>query len=160
MRRRTGQHEVLDWTRRRIQNHLGTVHAIALCNAAELAGGLATDVTIPGSMRWIPKGMTVRYLKKALGVLTATAQVDPVADSATAQELHALVVVRDASNDIVFDADITMWISPRKSAQGNSDFARHPGIAKRYPGSSASAFQRVVKKALGSRLRGNDEDWD
>lgn len=103
--------------RRRIQNHMGTVHAIALCNAAELAGGLATDVTIPGSMRWIPKGMTVRYLKKALGVLTATAQVDPVADSATAQELHALVVVRDASNDIVFDADITMWISPRKSAQ-------------------------------------------
>lgn len=42
--------------RRRIQNHLGTVHAIALCNAAELAGGLATDVTIPGSMRWIPQG--------------------------------------------------------------------------------------------------------
>jgi len=103
--------------RRRIQNHIGTVHAIAMCNAAELAAGLATDVTIPGSMRWIPKGMSVRYLKKALGVLTATARVDPVADDASARELHANVVVRDASDEIVFDADITMWISPRGSAQ-------------------------------------------
>lgn len=103
--------------RRRIQNHIGTVHAIAMCNAAELAAGLATDVTIPGSMRWIPKGMSVRYLKKALGILTATARVDPVADGAGARELHANVVVRDASDEIVFDADITMWISPRGSAQ-------------------------------------------
>lgn len=103
--------------RRAIQNHIGTVHAIAMCNAAELAAGLATDVTIPGSMRWIPKGMSVRYLKKALGVLTATARVDPVADDASARELHANVVVRDASDEIVFDADITMWISPRGSAQ-------------------------------------------
>jgi acyl-coenzyme A thioesterase PaaI-like protein len=103
--------------RRRIQNHIGTVHAIAMCNAAELAAGLATDVTIPGSMRWIPKGMSVRYLKKALGILTATARVDPVADGANAQELHAHVVVRDASDEIVFDAEISMWITPRKRDQ-------------------------------------------
>jgi hypothetical protein len=43
--------------------------------------------------------------------------VDPVADGAGARELHANVVVRDASDEIVFDADITMWISPRGSAQ-------------------------------------------
>lgn len=99
--------------RRAIQNHIGTVHAIALCNAAELAGGLATEVTIPASMRWIPKGMSVRYLKKALGTLTATARVAAVKDSEAAQELHAMVEVRDAADEIVFDADITMWISPR-----------------------------------------------
>ena len=97
---------------RAIQNHIGTVHAIALCNAAELAGGLATDATIPDAMRWIPKGMTVRYLKKALGELRATASVPVVADG-PAHELHALVEVRDAGNDIVFDADITMWVSPK-----------------------------------------------
>jgi acyl-coenzyme A thioesterase PaaI-like protein len=50
--------------RRRVRNHLGTVHAIALCNAAELAGGLATDAAMPPQLRWIPKGMQVRYLKK------------------------------------------------------------------------------------------------
>lgn len=99
--------------RRAIQNHIGTVHAIALCNAAELAGGLATEVTIPASMRWIPKGMNVRYLKKALGTLIATARVAAVSDSGAAQELHALIEVRDAADEVVFDADITMWVSPR-----------------------------------------------
>ena len=45
--------------RRKVTNHIGTVHAIALCNLAEFAGGLMTDVSIPSSMRWIPKGMQV-----------------------------------------------------------------------------------------------------
>ncbi|MEO8669919.1 MAG: hotdog fold domain-containing protein [Tahibacter sp.] len=102
--------------RRRVQNHIGTVHAIALCNMAEMAGGLATDATIPDSMRWIPKGMSVRYLRKATGTLRAVAQVPVVVDMLTAQELHATVEVRDASNEVVFDADITMWVSPRKGA--------------------------------------------
>ena len=97
----------------RIQNHIGTVHAIAMCNAAELAGGMATEVTIPASMRWIPKGMSVRYRKKALGVLTATARVEAIADASTAQDLHAIVEVRDRADEIVFDADITMWVTPR-----------------------------------------------
>lgn len=100
--------------RRRVQNHIGTVHAIALCNMAELAGGLATDATIPANMRWIPKGMSVRYLKKAAGRLTATALVPAVADAAQAQDLHATIEVRDAQDEAVFDADITMWVSPKK----------------------------------------------
>ena len=99
--------------RRAIQNHIGTVHAIALCNAAELAGGMATEVTLPTSMRWIPKGMSVRYLKKALGTLRATARVSEVSDRSGGQDLHALVEVRDQADEIVFDADITMWVSPR-----------------------------------------------
>jgi len=100
--------------RRRVRNHIGTVHAIAMCNAAELAGGLATDVTIAPDQRWIPKGMSVRYLKKARGTLTATARVEAPPADAPAQEAHALVEVRDAANEVVFDADITMWISPRR----------------------------------------------
>ena len=99
--------------RRSIQNHIGTVHAIAMCNAAELAGGMATEVTIPDSMRWIPKGMSVRYLKKALGELHATARVQEITDSSASQEHHALIEVRNARDEIVFDADITMWVSPR-----------------------------------------------
>ncbi len=99
--------------RRSIQNHIGTVHAIALCNAAELAGGMVTEVTIPGSLRWIPKGMSVRYLKKALGVLHATARIETISDTSMAQDLHVIVEVRNATDEIVFDADITMWVSPR-----------------------------------------------
>lgn len=98
--------------RRAIQNHIGTVHAIALCNAAELAGGLATDATIPPAMRWIPKGMSVRYLAKARGSLVATASV-PAIEDGPAREVHASVEVKDAAGTPVFDADITMWVSPK-----------------------------------------------
>jgi len=102
--------------RRRVQNHIGTVHAIALCNMAEMAGGLATDATIPDSMRWIPKGMSVRYLRKATGPMTAVALVPAITDPNTAQELLARVEVRNTLGEVVFDADITMWVSPRRSA--------------------------------------------
>lgn len=99
--------------RRSVRNHIGTVHAIALCNAAELAGGLATDAAIAPTQRWIPKGMTVRYLRKAKGALLATASVTVPPADAPAQDAHARVEVRDAANEVVFDADITMWISLR-----------------------------------------------
>ena len=102
--------------RRAVRNHIGTVHAIALCNMAELAAGLATDATLPESMRWIPKGMNVRYVRKAVGTMTATARVPSPAADADGVELHAIVEVRDASGEVVFDADITMWITLRKVA--------------------------------------------
>jgi len=51
--------------RKEITNHLASVHAIALCNAAELAGGMMTDASIPSGTKWIPKGMTDEYLANA-----------------------------------------------------------------------------------------------
>jgi acyl-coenzyme A thioesterase PaaI-like protein len=101
--------------RRAVRNHIGTVHAIALCNMAELAAGLATDATLPDSMRWIPKGMNVRYLRKAVGMMTATARVPAPPDSAAGAELRVIVEIRDGAGDVVFDADITMWITVRKA---------------------------------------------
>ena len=56
-----------------IEIDIGTVHAIALCNLAEFVGGLTCEVSIPRDMRWIPKGMDVRYLKKAVGRMRAVA---------------------------------------------------------------------------------------
>ena len=100
--------------RRRVQNHIGTVHAIALCNLAELTAGLGTDVSIPAGMRWIPKGMTVRYLKKALGTMTGTSTVPSVDAAAGATDIVVHVDVRDAASDVVFDADVTMYVSPKR----------------------------------------------
>ena len=62
---RPGYAEATAPFRREITNHLGSVHAIALCNLAELTAGLMTDASIPPGARWIPKGMTVEYLAKA-----------------------------------------------------------------------------------------------
>jgi uncharacterized protein (TIGR00369 family) len=57
--------------RRSIRNHFGTIHAGAICALSELVGGLAVDASLPNNLRWIPREMTVRYLKKARGTLTA-----------------------------------------------------------------------------------------
>lgn len=100
--------------RRAVHNHLGTVHAIALCNLAELVGGLMTDASIPASMRWIPKGMTVQYLKKAKGTLHAVATPDiEVVEAEAGYDLPVSVSVRNPQGDEVFHARITMWVSPR-----------------------------------------------
>ena len=104
--------------RRRVTNHLGTVHAIALCNLAEFVGGLTCDASIPQSMRWIPKGMSVEYLKKAVGTMHATAT--PVFTPHAAAEGYELpfdVVVKDPKGEAVFKARIAMWVSP-KPARG------------------------------------------
>src|SRR3546814_8802149 len=59
--------------RRAVTNHIGTVHAIALCNLAELTGGLAIDASLPPAMLRIPKGMTVEIMLQANGQMRAIA---------------------------------------------------------------------------------------
>lgn len=99
--------------RRAVTNHIGTVHAIAMCNLAELAAGTMTEVSIPRSMRWLPKGMRVEYLKKAETGVEAIATLPEVAEG-PAREVPATVEVRDRSGTVVCRAVIAMWVSPRK----------------------------------------------
>lgn len=99
--------------RRRITNHIGTVHAIAMCNLAELAAGTMTEVSIPESMRWLPKAMSVEYLRKASGGVRAEARLPDVAEG-PAREVPAVVEMKDDTGELVCRATITMWVSPRK----------------------------------------------
>ena len=57
-------------------------------------------------------GMAVNYRRKARGALRASAHV-PDIEAGPARDVHVRVDVRDAADDVVFDADITMWISPK-----------------------------------------------
>lgn len=95
--------------RRGVQNHIGTVHAIAMCNMAELAGGTMTDVSVPKKARWIPAGMTVKYVKKAKTNLIAVADGSGL-DWSINGDVVVPVVVKDTQGEIVFTADITMNI--------------------------------------------------
>ena len=72
-----GHVEVSVKKRRPVTNHIGTMHAIVMCNMAELAGGSCCALSVPDHMRWIPVGMEVEYLKLAKTDLRSVCQVDP-----------------------------------------------------------------------------------
>ncbi|QQD18826.1 DUF4442 domain-containing protein [Spongiibacter nanhainus] len=100
--------------RRRVHNHLSSIHAIALCNLAEAAAGLTAEVSMPAGMRWIPAGMTVRYLGKAKGTVRAIATMRDI-DPGEKADVPVSVSVRNGADEIVFEAEITMYVSPKKA---------------------------------------------
>jgi len=104
---RPGYAEATVPLRREVTNHLGTMHAIALCNVAELVAGTMTDASIPEGYRWIPKGMTVEYLAKAKTDIRAVADGAAI-DWAQAGDQVVPVDVFDTAGQKVFAARITM----------------------------------------------------
>jgi len=109
---RPGYCEITMKNKRAVQNHIHSVHAIAMCNISELAAGTMLEATLPRSMRWIPKGMQVQYLKIAKTDLKATCEIST--DSLeSVQELPMTVHVSDTKGTEVFTAVITMHISEK-----------------------------------------------
>lgn len=98
---------------RAVQNHLGTLHAIAMCNGAELVAGLATDVSIPAGRRWIPIEMNVRYLAKARTDVLVVCDGQNV-DWSILGNIAVPAVVTDTDGKDVLRASITMNISNEK----------------------------------------------
>ena len=69
--------EVVIPKRRAVKNHIGTVHAIALCNGLEAAMGLVAEATCPDHQRWLPRGLNVEYLAKSTTDLLCVAETSP-----------------------------------------------------------------------------------
>jgi len=99
--------------RRAVENHIGTVHALAIGNLCELAAGMCTEVTIPAGMRWIPRSMTIEYLAKAETDVTATARLDKDEWSG-AEDVGVPVTVTDTAGNEVVRAVINIYVSPKK----------------------------------------------
>jgi acyl-coenzyme A thioesterase PaaI-like protein len=97
-----------------VYNHLHTVHAIASCNAAEIAMGMLMEATVPTSHRWIPKAMNVQYLEKATTSLRAQARLESqdFASITEGAEIVVPVSVVDKRGTEVVHADITTWVTP------------------------------------------------
>ncbi|MBU6160104.1 MAG: PaaI family thioesterase [Myxococcales bacterium] len=109
LRRGFGRVELRD--RRAVRNHLGSVHAIALMNLAEMASGVAMIYSLPSNTRGIIKGLSMSYLKKARGTLTATAAFVPVATNEK-QDVTLTVEVTDPQGEIVATATADWRIGP------------------------------------------------
>jgi acyl-coenzyme A thioesterase PaaI-like protein len=109
--------------RRRVHNHLGTVHAIALCNGLEAAMGALAEATIPETKRWIPKGMTVSYTAKAVGDITCIAETDAGQWASSDPELPVRVRGVDPDGTVVIEGVINLWVTERKAAVGSGTSA-------------------------------------
>jgi uncharacterized protein (TIGR00369 family) len=97
--------------RRRVRNHLNSIHAMALANLAEAASGLAVVVALAPGVQGIVTGFTIAYLKKARGRLVAECRVT-VAAVTVEREQQAEVTISDAGGDIVARATATWRLRP------------------------------------------------
>ena len=86
--------------RRAVENHLDSIHAVALTNVGELASGLALITALPEGMRSIVIELSTRYLKKARGKLTAQCQA-PAVEAGEEAELEVEAPIRDGEGDVV-----------------------------------------------------------
>ena len=88
--------------RRRVRNHLDSIHAIALANLGEVTSGLALISTLPSSQRGIVTVLSIEYFKKARGRLYAESSAHaPVVEDDKDAELDVFCDIRDGAGDVV-----------------------------------------------------------
>lgn len=98
----------------RVHNHLGTFHAIAMCNLAEIAMGMVCEATVPPSHSWIPKGITARYLARGETALTAEAVLDPLPEFGGEKfDVDVEITIRDKAGKVITEATIPVRIAPK-----------------------------------------------
>lgn len=103
--------EVCFAKRRKVENHIGTVHVIAICNALEMAMGGLAEATIPKHLRWIPRGMEVEYTAKADSDIRVTAQTRP--EDWKPGDLPVKVTAYRADGTVVVRGTIMLYVSEK-----------------------------------------------
>jgi acyl-coenzyme A thioesterase PaaI-like protein len=93
--------------RRRVRQHLGSVHAVALVNLGEVTSGLAMVSALQPGVRAIVTRISAEFFKKARGLLTAEATVRaPDVRGPLEHAVHA--EIRDHTGDVVCRVDV-IW---------------------------------------------------
>lgn len=97
--------------RRRVRNHLRSIHAISMTNLGEMTTGLALLGAMPDTVRGILVGIETVYTKKARGRLEAECHCEvPVVTETVERVVEA--EIRDAERDIVAVVHARWRLSP------------------------------------------------
>ena len=103
------------WTmrdRKAVRNHLDSIHAVALANLAEVTSGTAMLMALPAGTRGIVTSLSITYMKKARGLLTAECRCDlPEVTGEMSFDVHAKIT--DLPGDVVAKATVTWLLSRR-----------------------------------------------
>jgi acyl-coenzyme A thioesterase PaaI-like protein len=99
--------------RRKISNHLRSVHAIALANLSEMVTGLTLLSSLPDDTRGILTGMQIQYHHKARGLLTAECVCD-IPENNAEREMQISGEIKDEVGKVVATATATWRIGPEK----------------------------------------------
>jgi acyl-coenzyme A thioesterase PaaI-like protein len=101
--------------RRKLRNHLRSVHAMALANLGEMATGLALMNSLPDNTRGILTRFNVEYLKKARGLLTAECRCEIPSDNSE-QELDIRCEIRNTADEVVSIVTAHWLVGPEKGS--------------------------------------------
>ena len=107
--------------RRGVQNHIGTVHAIALCNGLEAAMGALAEASIPKHKRWIPKGMEIAYTAKADSDVRCIAETDPEQWESDDPDLPVRVKGVRHDGTVVIEGVIRLWVTDKPAKPPAAD---------------------------------------
>lgn len=98
--------------RRAVRNHLGSIHALALANLGEVTSGLATIMALPPGTRSIVTELSIDYLKKARGTLTAESRVSVPASISAPTDVVVTAEITDAGGDAVARTRVRWRLAP------------------------------------------------
>ncbi len=87
--------------RRRIRNHLNSIHAIALTNLGEYTSGLAMLGTLSPLVRGIPTKISIEFYKKARGCLIAESHCTPPESVTEDTDFKVYTDIKDKEGDVV-----------------------------------------------------------
>lgn len=128
-----GEVEVRLRDRRRVRNHLESVHAVALVNVGELASGLAILTALPPGVKGIPIRLDTEFVRKARGDIVVRARFVPP-EIEGERDVVLQVPLHDASGELV----------ARVTATWRLRAARHDG--HEVPGSAGEMVETTLER--------------